>query len=434
MKLFRMIPQSLQFYLATFLIATGQLSHASKPDVLGYSAAGLGHVGSMTGKSWTVAASHPGGLISCDKQTIAQGYSLTHFQKKIESSTTRSQTSHGFEGGLCLPSTIWGFDAAIGLNWFLPNEHITSLRTQAPRGPMMVFFEDRLDRLAIVSSLGVGQREFWGIGIGLEHLATTVGSITLEGELILDEETQPYLEGDIDFLFESKRRLLFSFWAALTPKLKWGLGYMAPLALTIDLDLEFDGDVASSPGDPILEEVSLLLQSHLYAYATPPRWTSYLELSEFFGKISVEVSLLDWSALEVPLPTSVVTTSLRDETSGLAAVENPMHESWQFTLAYTSPELDSGRFGTWTIHSGFRYEEPMVALDQATLIDVPKLHFGLAVEYHPIHRPVYPTISVGFRWIEGIERMVVSDKADYGDFKTNLSGLAAQLELEWSWQ
>ena len=37
----------------------------------------------------------------------------------------------------------------------------------------MVYFEDRLDRLAIVFSLALGQRV--GGRLGLEHLATTLG-------------------------------------------------------------------------------------------------------------------------------------------------------------------------------------------------------------------------------------------------------------------
>ena len=142
------------------------------------------------------------------------------FSKEIESQTTRTQTT-GFEGGLCLPSHLIDLNAVIGLTWFLPNQHITSLRTQSPRGPMMVFFEDRLDRLAIVSSIALGEHDVWGVGLGVEHLATTVGKIQLSGELLLDETEQPNLEGTIDFLFESKRRLLASAWMKLPSY--WGI-------------------------------------------------------------------------------------------------------------------------------------------------------------------------------------------------------------------
>ena len=108
-------------------------------------------------------------------KTLSHGYTFSQFSKEIESQTTRTQTAQGFEGGLCLPSRLIDLDTVIGLTWFLPNQHITSLRTQSPRGPMMVFFEDRLDRLAIVSSIAMGERDVWGVGLGIEHLATTVG-------------------------------------------------------------------------------------------------------------------------------------------------------------------------------------------------------------------------------------------------------------------
>ena len=261
----------------TLLIAS-QSALGSKPDSLGYSAVGLGHATTMNGPSWTLAATHPAGLLSCTEKTLSHGYTFSQFSKEIESQTTRTQTAQGFEGGLCLPSRLINLDTVIGLTWFLPNQHITSLRTQSPRGPMMVFFEDRLDRLAIVSSIALGERDVWGVGLGIEHLATTVGTIQLSGELLLDETEQPNLEGTIDFLFESKRRLLASAWVKLLPSLHWGIAYAAPLGLTVDLDLDFDGDVSSSPGAPLLEDVSLLLASHLYAYGTPPKWSSHLQL------------------------------------------------------------------------------------------------------------------------------------------------------------
>ena len=156
------------------LLVASQSALASKPDSLGYSAVGLGHATTMNGPSWTLAATHPAGLLSCTEKTLSHGYTFSQFSKEVESQTTRTQTAQGFEGGLCLPSRLINLDTVIGLTWFLPNQHITSLRTQSPRGPMMVFFEDRLDRLAIVSSVALGERDVWGVGLGIEHLATTV--------------------------------------------------------------------------------------------------------------------------------------------------------------------------------------------------------------------------------------------------------------------
>ena len=408
-------------------------STASKPDSLGYSATGLGHVTTMNGRSSTLAAANPAGLLQCSQKAIAQGYSLTHFAKQIQGQTTRTQLTRGFEGGLCLPSALFNLDSVIGLTWFLPDQHITSLRTQAPRGPTMIYFEDRLDRLVIVSSLALGQRESWGLGLGLEHLATTLGDIKLRGELLLDENQQPALDGEIDFLFRSKRRLLGSLWLNLTPSIRWGLSYAGPLGLTVDLDLDFEGDVSSAPGVPLLEDVSLLLESHLYAYGTPSKWTTYLLYQLEAGELAVELSLVDWSSLEVPLPTSVVSTSLREEESGLPAQDNPMQEILQVSLGFSSVALKSETAGTWRLHSGIRFEQGLVSADQSTLIDVPKLHLGAAVEAQFSQSPLIPILGFGVRYVHGFQVTVASDNQTFGTFNTNLWGISTQLDLEWQW-
>ena len=426
--------KGLNILLAWMLLsALPTLSLASKPDSLGYSASGLGHVTTMNGRSSTLAAANPAGLLQCSQKAILQGYTLTHFAKQIQNQTTRVQLTRGFEGGLCLPSTIFSFDSVIGLTWFLPDQHITSLRTQAPRGPTMVYFEDRLDRLAIVSSLALGQRDSWGLGFGLEHLATTLGTIKLRGELLLDENQQPSLDGDIDFLFRSKRRLLGSLWLNLTPSVRWGIGYAGPLGLTVDLDLDFEGDVSSAPGVPLLEDVSLLLESHLYAYGTPSKWTTYLLYLFKAGELALEVSLVDWSGLEVPLPTSVVSTSLREEESGLPVQDNPMQEIFQVSLGFSSAALKSEGAGLWRLHSGIRFEQALVSSDQSTIIDVPKLHLGAAVEAQLSQSSLLPILGFGVRYVQGLQATVASDNQTYGTFNTNLWGISTQLDLEWQW-
>ena len=405
----------------------------SKPDSLGYSAIGLGHTTTMNGPSWTLAATHPAGLLSCTEKTLSHGYTLSQFSKEIESQTTRTQTTQGFEGGLCLPSHLIDLDAVIGLTWFLPNQHITSLRTQSPRGPMMVFFEDRLDRLAIVSSIALGEHDVWGVGLGVEHLATTVGKIQLSGELLLDETEQPNLEGTIDFLFESKRRLLASAWMKLFPSLRLGIAYAAPLGLTVDLDLDFDGDVSSSPGAPLLENVSLLLASHLYAYGTPPKWSSHLQFNHRMGELAFEINLIDWAALEVPLPTSTVTTSLRDEETRVESTTNPMRSTWQVSLGYSSPEIVSSDIGFWRLHGGLRYDQGLTLPDQAIILDVPKLHVGLALEWRLQRSNAWPTAALGGRYVHGFSTIFKTDNEDYGSFVTNLYGFSSQFDLTWSW-
>ena len=52
------------------LLVASQSALASKPDSLGYSAVGLGHATTMNGPSWTLAATHPAGLLSCTEKTL----------------------------------------------------------------------------------------------------------------------------------------------------------------------------------------------------------------------------------------------------------------------------------------------------------------------------------------------------------------------------
>lgn len=418
---------------SAFLILTPLDVLGSKPDTLGISASGLGHVNSLSSKPWTLAATHPSGLLDCRRRIIAQGYSLSHFKKQIEETTVKSQTTRGFEGGLCLPSRLFNLDAALGLTWFLPDEHITSLRTRSPRGPMMIFFEDRLDRLVVASSLALGKRDLWGIGLGLEHLAITEGTVALRGELLLDELEQPNLEGSIDFLFGGKRRVLASAWVNIAPGLRWSLAYASALGLTIDLDLDFAGDVSSEPDAPLLEDVSLVLASHLYAYGTPPRWTSNIQYETEFGVVSLELSWVQWGVLEVPLPTSTVSTSLREEPVDESAVSNPMRSSLNVGLAFSSEFIDTVPFGRVRIHTGIRYDESITLRDQAILIDAPKLHSGIAIEYIGTSNNAWPTLSVGGRYIHGFQTLQDSNDPNYGMFRFGLSGYALQSDLEWSW-
>lgn len=412
---------------------TCSASFGSKPDTLGISAMGLGHVNSLTAKPWTFAATHPAGLIQCRQRTLSQGYSVSHFDKRIEGKHVKSQTTRGFEGGLCLPSTLWNLDAVLGIAWHLPDEHITSSRTQSPRGPVMIFFEDRLDRLVVASSLALGHRDLWGIGFGLEHLAITRGTVALRGELLLDELEQPNLEGTIDFLFGGKRRFITSAWVAIQSNLRWSLAYASALGLTIDLSLDFEGDVSSDPGSALLEDVSLILASHLYAYGTPPKWTSNLHYETDVGALSLEISLVNWNALEVPLPTSTVSTSLRDEMSIEQAVTNPMRSSWVYGFALSSHPIETNLFGVVQFHTGIRYDERITSRDQAYLIDTAKLHIGAALDYKARTSKSWPTISIGGRYIHGFQTLQKTLSPTYGMFQFDFSGYAIQSDLEWTW-
>ena len=205
------------------------------------------------------------------------------------------------------------------------------------------------------------------------------------------------------------------------------------MGLTVDLNLDFDGDVSSSPGSPLLEDVSLLLASHLYAYGTPPKWRSNLQFDTQFGELALELSLVDWAALEVPLPTSVVTTSLREEDSRVEATTNPMRSAWQVSIGYSSPQIISSELGNWRFHSGLRYDPSLTLPNQAIILDVPKLHLGFAVEHRLREGEGWPTAALGARYVYGLSTVFETGDEDYGAFLTNLHGFSSQFDLTWSW-
>ena len=147
----------------------------------------------------------------------------------------------------------------------------------------------------------------------------------------------------------------------------------------------------------------------------------------------MELSLVDWSALEVPLPTSVVSTSLREEETGLPAEDNPMQKIIQISLGFSSAPLKTETAGTWRLHSGIRFEQALVSADQSTIIDVPKLHLGAAIEAQLSQSPVLPILGFGVRYIHGFQTTVESNNQTYGTFNTNLWGISTQLDLEWQW-
>ena len=307
----------------------------------------LGGAGTALAKDSSANYYNPAALTKIQSLRLELGYSYFQPELFMNQGNLKVDRVSGIYTGITLPKDIFEQRLAVSVAFFLPDDRITRIRSLPQEQPRFVLFDNRPQRVVIVTSAAWEPFEGFSIGAGLNYLTNTGGTVHIDGTLNVANPEQTILLGGIDVAFESVRYPTASVHWEIDQHWSFGMTYREKFELSLDLTVAANVDVTTdeSPDADKFIEDGLLALSSLSTNLFSPRQVSagfrykkedwlftaditWLQWSEFkapASKISIE---LDTGTTEFPIPqtAAIMDPNFRDIVVARVGLEN---EVWK---------------------------------------------------------------------------------------------------------
>lgn len=288
--------------VALGLILFSTHADANPVDAFGLGARGSAMAGAQTAAANDTTASYynPALLATLRDIHIDVGYRLAAPSLAINGSDLEVDASRGTYFGIAVPGDIGPVEVAIGAVTFLPDQHLSRVRSLPPSQPRFSLYDNRPQRLFLAAnvSLRVGSR--LSLGAGISYMSNTSGSVSLVGRLGFPNADDTDLDLAIDVDLKTIRYPQAGALFAVTDWLDVGASYRGQFNLVSDLRIRLEGDIGPE-ASPVVEDGFLDLRSVTQDLFQPAQYSIGAALDAGGGwYLALDLSLHRWSALNNP--------------------------------------------------------------------------------------------------------------------------------------
>ena len=237
-------------------------AHANPADVIGLGARAVGMGGAQVAnvEDSTAGYYNPAMLASFDDIHIDVGYQLAVPRVGANGERFPVDRSQGIAAGIAVPGQIAGNRLAIGASMFLPDQQVTRTRTLPAERPRFVAYDNRPQRLLLAAVAAYELLPGLQIGAGVAYMASTNGSVELEGLVGFPNPAVSDLDLSIDVDVKTIRYPHAGIAWRVTPRLTLGASYRGGFRLVIDQTVKVRGDLGT-PDAVVVEDGRLDLRS-----------------------------------------------------------------------------------------------------------------------------------------------------------------------------
>jgi long-chain fatty acid transport protein len=235
---------------------------ANPADVFGLGARGasMGNAQVASVEDSTATYYNPALLASFDDIHIDVGYQMAVPSVSANGETFHVDRSEGLVAGIAVPGKIAGTRLAIGASMFLPDQQVTRTRTLPAERPRFLAYDNRPQRLLLAAVAAVEVMPGLQVGGGVAYMASTNGTVELQGLLGFPNPAVSDLDLAIDVDVKTIRYPHAGVaWRAL-PWLELGVAYRGGFRLVIDQTVKVRGDIGT-PDASVIEDGHLNLRS-----------------------------------------------------------------------------------------------------------------------------------------------------------------------------
>ncbi len=427
------------------VLAVAAPAFANPADVIGLGARAIAMGGAQVAsvEDSTAGYYNPARLASFEDIHIDVGYQMAVPRVGANGELFPVDRSEGVAAGLAVPGRVLGRRIAIGATLFVPDQQVTRTRTLPADRPRFLAYDNRPQRLLLAAVAAYEVFDGLQIGAGVAYMASTNGTVELQGLVGFPNTEISDLDLAIDVDVKTIRYPHAGIAWRAHPKLLLGASYRGGFRLVIDQTVKVRGDIGL-PENPVIEDGRLDLRSvsqDLFQpmqitvggafQATPSllvaldlvyqRWSVYDNPT---ARIELELDVKDFNDLVmIPPPRQLEVPNLRDIVVPRAGVE------WR-------GEPGAHR---WTARGGYAFEAS-VAPEQkgeSNFIDNHKhtLSLGGGLEWAKlgdvIQKPFSLDAFVSFTYLQPRDHHKLSPVDPIGDYTASGHAFAAGLMSRW---
>ncbi len=276
---------------------------ANPIDAFGYGARAAAMGGAQTAASEDGGANYynPALLASFGDIRMDVGYQLAFPSLLVNDLDLNVDDSRGTLLSLIAPGEIKGVGVALGAATFLPDQHLSRIRTLSSDQPRFVAYDNRPQRMFLAATLSVSLAEKLFAGIGVAYMSSTQGTVTLDGRLGFPNADDSDFALDMNVDLKTIRYAQAGLFYRARPWLDIGLSYRGQFSLVLDQVFLIQGDVGAEGVEPLVEDGYFRLRTVSQDLFQPEQITAGLD-ARLTPNLSVafDLQLQRWSKFENP--------------------------------------------------------------------------------------------------------------------------------------
>ena len=247
----------------------------------------LGGAGTASAKDSSANYYNPAALTKIPGLRLDLGYTYVQPELSMNDGNLSVDRVSGIYAGVTLPKNILEHTLAVSLSFFMPDDRLTRIRSLPQRQPRFALFDNRPQRIVIITSAAWEPMEGLSVGAGLTYLTNTRGTVDIDGTFSLDPDENT-LFGGIDVAFESVRYPTAAMHWDINRNISLGLTFRDSFELDLDLTVDANAEVAGN-------KINLILSSLNTNLFSPRQVSLGFQYREDTWLITADLSWLQWS-------------------------------------------------------------------------------------------------------------------------------------------
>lgn len=416
-------------------------AQANPADVIGLGARAISMGGAQvaTVEDSTAGYYNPALLASFDDIRIDVGYQMAVPRVGANGETFAVDRSAGLSTGIAVPGKLLGKRLAIGATLFLPDQQITRSRTLPAERPRFLAYDNRPQRLLMAATAAVELVPGLQVGAGVAYMASTNGTVELEGLVGFPNPAVSSLDLSIDVDVKTIRYPHAGIAWRVTDRLVLGASYRGAFRLVIDQTVKVRGDLGT-PDAVVVEDGRLDLRSASEDLFQPMQITvgGALQVTRCL-LVALDVAYQRWSVYDNPSAKIELELDI-GQFNDLVMIPPPRTFEPPDLRDIVVPRLGvEWKRDQWTARGGYVFE-PAVSPEQrgeSNFLDNHKhtLALGGGVLWRGlagvIAKPVSLDGFVSFTYLQPRDHRKLSPVDPVGDYTAKGHAIAAGITSRW---
>lgn len=241
--------------LALALVVLAPLAAEANPlDVYGLGSRGVALGGAMTAATDDSSANYynPAALVRGQALRVDLGYRYAQPKLMMNGRDNGLEASRGVHVGLVAPARLGPIRFAFGVSLWLPDQHLTRVRSLAYQTPRFPLYENPTQHLVLQANFAVQLIRGLYLGAGLTYMSRTRGQVFLKGAIAVSDPKDSSLTADVNVDLLAVRYPQVGILWAPSDKLAVGICYRHSFSLELDQAFRIDGDIGNPGMTPVV--------------------------------------------------------------------------------------------------------------------------------------------------------------------------------------
>ena len=207
------------------------------------------------------------------------------------------------------PGHIGPFRFAVGIALWLPDHHLTRVRSLPYAQPRFVLYDNRLQRLLLSANLAIQIVPGLYIGGGLTLMSRTAGELFLKGSVAVSDPDNSSLTTNIDVDLKAVRYPQAGILWQATRNLSFGVTYRGKFVLDLQQGFQINGNIGDPGLPPVVQAGFLQAQTESMDLFQPWQLTAGMS-ARLWRRLLVAFDLTYAAWSDFPTPAGKVDLTL----------------------------------------------------------------------------------------------------------------------------